>query len=80
MGGFPPPLGMFMIPIVNESVKHFCSGCKNEIDLDLCYCGDFINDHNAIYCGHNPVPQGCTCGYDKSVDMHPDGSRDLDLD
>jgi hypothetical protein len=38
-----------------------CNGCGNEIDPNLCHCGDLITNHS-IHCGHNPVPLGCDCG------------------
>lgn len=38
-----------------------CEGCGNEIDPDVCWCGDFI-DH--VWDGaHYGVPMGCTCGF-----------------
>lgn len=40
----------------------FCRGCGNAIDPEVCHCGAYIKDHG-VYCGHNPVPMGCTCGY-----------------
>jgi hypothetical protein len=59
--------------IVREAVKAVitkhehptCPGCKNEIDPEVCHCGDEISKHNPMWCGHNPVPMGCTCGYAK---------------
>jgi hypothetical protein len=42
-----------------------CPSCGNELDPDVCWCGDEIKMHNRYRCGHNPVPLGCTCGYDK---------------
>jgi len=44
-----------------------CPGCKNEIDPEVCHCGDEISKHNPYWCGHNPVPMGCVCGYAPSV-------------
>lgn len=38
-----------------------CTGCGNEIDPDVCHCGDPMKSHSA-YCGHTPVPIGCDCG------------------
>lgn len=38
----------------------FCPSCKNEIQKDLCWCGDDIKAHG-IGCGHSPVPLGCEC-------------------
>ena len=39
-----------------------CPGCLNEIDTEVCHCGNYIKSHT-IYDGHSPVPMGCTCGY-----------------
>lgn len=39
------------------------SGCGNEIDVDLCWCGMPTKDHNPMYDGHEAVPVGCVCGY-----------------
>ena len=42
----------------------FCPGCGEEIDPEVCHCGDFIKDHsNPMNDGHSPIPMGCTCGY-----------------
>ena len=38
-----------------------CPRCKNEIDPDVCWCGDTIDNHT----DHSPVPMGCTCRYGK---------------
>ena len=37
-----------------------CPGCKNEIDPEVCHCGDPIKD--GYHDNHSPVPQGCDCG------------------
>lgn len=58
-----------------------CGKCLNEIDPGVCHCGDLILSHG-VGSGHNPVPNGCTCGYyDQSKvarNTAPDylGSRD----
>lgn len=44
-----------------------CHGCGNQIDPDVCWCGDEIKEHNPYRAGHNPVPMGCTCGYQKAL-------------
>ena len=38
-----------------------CPHCKNEIDLDSCWCGSGKNGH-PYDLGHNFVPMGCDCG------------------
>ena len=50
-----------------------CPCCGNEIDEEVCWCGDLMKTHDA-YCGHTPVPMGCDCGRcklpdDLNVDM-----------
>lgn len=45
-----------------------CSGCKNEIDPDVCWCGDYIKLHTSE---HSPVPVGCDCGRVKSQASTP---------
>lgn len=50
-----------------EFVVPVCPDCKNEIDLDVCQCGEYIQQHGC-HAGHTPVPMGCTCGY---VQKHP---------
>lgn len=44
--------------------RPICPGCKNEIDPEVCHCGDAIKDHN-IGSGHSAVPMGCDCGKTK---------------
>lgn len=43
-----------------------CPKCKNEIDPEVCHCGDLIKSHG-IGSGHAPVPMGCTCGYNRQI-------------
>jgi len=43
-------------------VPVYCPNCKREIDPEVCYCGEYVNDHGGVY-GHNPVPMGCGCPY-----------------
>ena len=42
-----------------------CPFCKNEIDPDVCHCGEERKNHDAYYCGHSFVSMGCSCGYEK---------------
>lgn len=42
-----------------------CAGCHNEVDDEICWCGDYIKNHGGE---HSPVPMGCECYYDKSLD------------
>lgn len=38
-----------------------CTRCGNEIDPDVCWCGDHRTYHGAGS-GHSFVPMGCDCG------------------
>lgn len=38
-----------------------CPNCKEEIDPDTCWCGDYIKNH--YYENHAAIPMGCTCGH-----------------
>lgn len=41
---------------------HTCPRCMQEIDPDVCGCGDYIEGHgNPMDTGHSPVPMGCDC-------------------
>ena len=55
-------LGILKDVVIAEHNYPTCPGCKNEIDEEVCWCGDEIKKHTA-HDGHNPVPMGCTCGY-----------------
>jgi len=44
-----------------------CPRCKNEIDPEVCWCGDPIKGHG--YSEHSPVPMGCDCGRVKPEDL-----------
>src|SRR5262245_59915436 len=47
-----------------------CPTCGEEIDPDLCYCGDYVKDHGWGD-GHAPVPYGCVCFYHRGVASKP---------
>lgn len=47
------------IPI-KEIKEDFCPFCQREIDPDVCWCGDYLENHTFE---HSPVPMGCVCGY-----------------
>lgn len=40
-----------------------CEGCGNEIDPDVCHCGDPMEGHSTLS-GHSGIPMGCDCGRD----------------
>lgn len=44
----------------DEREQPICPGCGNEIDPDVCWCGDLMKSHGPS-CGHTPVPMGCDC-------------------
>lgn len=37
-----------------------CPGCKQEIDPDVCHCGEPCK--KGYHDNHNPIPMGCDCG------------------
>lgn len=41
-----------------------CPRCGNEIDPEVCHCGD-LREHHGMESGHFFVPWGCTCYYAK---------------
>ena len=45
---------------MNEPI--ICRSCKNEIDPEVCHCGELYKYHNPYSLGHNFVPMGCVCG------------------
>jgi hypothetical protein len=47
-----------------KDLNPICPRCKNEIDPETCWCGDWIKDHGT-FCGHSPVPMGCHCFFAK---------------
>ena len=40
-----------------------CESCKEPVDTEICWCGDFIDSHRP-YDGHMPVKMGCICYFD----------------
>jgi NTP pyrophosphatase (non-canonical NTP hydrolase) len=40
-----------------------CKRCFMKIDPQVCWCGDYIDQHYPMIDGHNPIPMGCVCGY-----------------
>lgn len=43
----------------------YCPSCFNEIDPDICHCGNPREGHG-YHDNHSFVPAGCTCGYHDS--------------
>ncbi len=54
-----------MQQIIKEAVT-LCPDCKQEIDPDVCCCGDPIEGHSDTS-GHTPTPMGCICGYEEPI-------------
>lgn len=48
---------------------HWCDGCKNPIDPDICHCGSYIKDH--MFAEHYAVPMGCDCYRSKATSDLP---------
>jgi hypothetical protein len=46
-----------------------CDSCGNEIDPDVCHCGEARYTHDNFDSGHQFVPMGCACGYDDGPDV-----------
>lgn len=85
-GPFPPNMGQTVKlgpcegldkkPLRFEPARvPICPWCKNEIDPEVCHCGDDIKSHG-IGSGHSPVPMGCTCGYPSS--LSPDFGKPME--
>ena len=36
-----------------------CNGCQQDVDLEVCWCGDYVLTHGSY--DHSPVPIGCIC-------------------
>ena len=41
-----------------------CGSCKEPIDEEVCWCGDFIDSHTSSSSEHMAIPMGCTCFFD----------------
>lgn len=55
---------MTTAPTTDE--RPICPGCKNPIDPEVCWCGDYMKNHGAGT-EHPAVPMGCDCLRDKST-------------
>jgi len=51
---------------MNDEGHEICPYCGQETDPEVCHCGGLLKDHNPYIDGHNFVPMGCQCGYEKS--------------
>ena len=45
-----------------------CPGCKQEIDPEVCHCGEYRAGHSS-FSDHSFVPMGCECGRVKIEDV-----------
>ena len=64
---------------IKQDLPHKCRWCKNEIDPDICWCGDSYRDHAYVY-DHSFVPMGCICGYvslsdNFNINLNDDNTR-----
>lgn len=48
------------------AVRDLCRWCLQEIDPEVCECGDPIDGR--IHSGHTEVPMGCRCLYQEERD------------
>jgi hypothetical protein len=46
--------------LASHAERIICPGCKNEIDPDVCGCGDSKENHTG-WEGHPFIPMGCDC-------------------
>lgn len=49
---------------MEDPLPPFCDGCGQEIDPETCHCGSAIGGDRE-YHGHDQVPMGCRCLYDR---------------
>ena len=57
---------------VPVALSYFCKGCKHEIDIGCCWCG---NDYQSHSMGeHSFVPMGCNCFRPKPKEKGADGT------
>jgi len=49
---------------VIKNKREICPWCHQEIDTEVCWCGEYIASHNSWFTGHEAVPMGCVCGYE----------------
>lgn len=40
--------------------REVCQGCKQEIDPEVCWCGELLKDHG-FNSNHSAIPMGCRC-------------------
>lgn len=63
-----------------EPEELLCAGCRNSIDPDVCWCGEWRPLHHAFNLGHEFVPMGCDCYKMAKPSTEPDTTPDLPWD
>ena len=48
---------------MEEFDEYICSGCKNCIDPDVCWCGEDLD--RGYHEDHIGIPNGCRCFYEQ---------------
>lgn len=52
-------------------MKTICSGCNQQINEKLCWCGIDIEYHDSSYIeGHSFIPIGCDCYRDEEIKLN----------
>lgn len=51
-----------------KQARTTCEGCGQEIDPNVCYCGDEIKEGRG-HDSHYSVPMGCVCWRDPPIDL-----------
>jgi len=53
-----------------------CESCGNEIDPEICWCGDYVDKHEWRFgMDHTAVPMGCTCFFAKDCERKPEDTE-----
>lgn len=65
---------------IEELPAEICRGCGNEIDPDVCHCGDGpeSSEHSSSGGNHGFVPAGCECQYAPEV-LQPEDETEPEL-
>lgn len=46
-------------------IREVCDGCKQPIDPEVCWCGEYVKDHG-YFDNHSAIPMGCDCFRDSA--------------
>jgi hypothetical protein len=52
---------------MEKTLKSICVACEQEIDSEVCWCGEYIDKHD-IGSGHSPIEMGCACNFPVDID------------